>query len=153
MRPNNSSGAGLVSARVGVVSELRAEDSSSTRPLGAGHGGRPRRRARENVPRWHESPRGRFLLDPEGRDLLPARPQRRGEDDTPADPRHATQVDRGPRVRPRPRRDDTAAGDPPAHRGGAPRGTAADAPVSLRPHPLLLSHPRAIATAGPRTNA
>src|SRR2546425_8077659 len=88
-----------VSRTKAIVAGPGAEDSSRTRPLGAGHGGRPRRRAWENVPVRDESPRGRFLLDRVVRDLLPARPQRSGAVDAPADPRHPTQAERGPRIR------------------------------------------------------
>ena len=48
--------------------------------------------------------RGRLVRLPAGRDLRPARAQRRGQDDDPADPEHGAQADRRPRDRRRLRR-------------------------------------------------
>src|SRR5207245_10474493 len=62
---------GLVSSVAGLDASTCAEPSSSAVLLVALHGSRPRRRARENLPRRDESPRRCLLLDPKGRDLLP----------------------------------------------------------------------------------
>src|SRR5207244_3464719 len=91
---------GLVSSVAGLDASTYAEPSSSAVLLVALHGGRPRRRARENLPRRDESPRRCLLLNRKGGDLLSARPQRRGEDDPPADPRDPAEADRRPRVCP-----------------------------------------------------
>src|SRR5712691_6489294 len=56
---------GLVSLTGGIDATKRAEASCSAVGLVALHGGHPRRRARENVPRRDASPRGRLLLDRE----------------------------------------------------------------------------------------
>src|SRR5213078_3334755 len=92
------------------------------------------------------------LLNPEGRDLLPPRPEWRREDDAPANPGDAAEAHAGPRFRPRSRRARGPGGDPAAHRGRAAGSPAADAPLPLRSHPLLLPDPRPIADAGPRTD-
>src|SRR5439155_967843 len=143
---------GLVSSVAGLDASTCAEPSSSAVLLVALHGSRPRRRARENLPRRDESPRRCLLLDPKGRDLLPARPQRRGEDDPPADPRDPTQADRRPRVRPRSRRAPRPEGHPAPHRSRPPRGPAADDALAVRSHPLLLPDPRPLASGGARTD-
>src|SRR5207253_4457972 len=133
---------GLVSSVAGLDASTCAEPSSSPVDLGALHGGRTRRGPWENLPRRDEGPRGHLLLDPKGRDLLLARPQRRGEDDAPTNSRYTTEADGRPGVRPRPRRPAGSEGDPSAHRGRPARGQAADAPVAVRSHPLLLPDPR-----------
>src|SRR2546428_2023629 len=145
---------GIIVSRPAVnVAQAGAEPSSSAVYLSATHGGRPRRRPGENIPRRYEGTRGRLLLDRQGPNLLLARPQRRGEDDPPADPHDPTQADRGSRVRPRPRRAPGPEGHPSAHRGRPPGSPAADAPFAVRPHPLLLYDTRPVEGGGPGTDS
>src|SRR2546427_10335619 len=141
-----------VSLREELVSRFRAEPSSSAVLLVALHGSRPRRRARENLPRRDESPRRCLLLNRKGGDLLSARPQRRGEDDPPADPRDPAEADRRPRVCPRSRRAPRPEGHPAPHRSRPPGSPAADDALAVRPHPLLLPDSRPLAKRGPLTD-
>src|SRR5207247_11453738 len=100
----------------------------------------------------YAGPRGSLLLDLNAPDLLSAPPQRRGQDDPPADPRDPTQADRGSRVRPGPRRAPGPEGDPSAHRGRPAGSPTADDALALRSHPLLLPDPRPVASGRPRTD-
>src|SRR5436853_2810234 len=150
---SSSSYRGITFSRAAVdVAQARAEPSSSALHLGAAYGGRPRRRPWKNLSRRNESPRGRLVLDREGRDLLLARPEWRREDDALADPRDPAPADGGPGVRPRSRCAPGTEVDPASHRGRPARGPTADAPVSVRSHPVLLPHPRPVADGGPRAD-